>query len=303
MSLLIIALAGGVALGYLSGGRLLRLGELTLARASTLVMALGAEAVLGELSLHARWPAAGRATVVVGAELLVGLFLWRSLRAARPTEKGALFLLLLGWAANLAVMAANGAMPVSPIALREAGLTGLRVSRGHLGKHLLAGGGSGLSLLSDWIPLRPLRTVASPGDFVMALGLLLLVAAGMRGRLEPGPSSNMPRERRRPADEDPSLSSSRPAHPAGQPAVQRSRRQAGWRSRRRRSRLHVGSLCGAADQAPEPAERRPIRAVRRGLAAPSLASLESTTAAISWNLADRPCKVRQVAQLRSPSFR
>ncbi len=178
MPLFLLAVGLGLATGYVAGGRLAALGRRPLSGSLFVGLALASEVVLGELSRRGHLDTAWRAGVVVSAELAVGLFLLRNRR--RGERRLSLLLIALGWAANLVVMARYGAMPVSASGLRRAGLAGLAVSRGQLGKHLLTSKTGGLYLLSDWIPLPALHTVASPGDLAMALGIAALVAGGMR---------------------------------------------------------------------------------------------------------------------------
>lgn len=85
----------------------------------------------------------------------------------------------LGVLLNLVVTAANGGrMPVSPEALRRAGLEEYLtiLDAGTYGKHALGAAGSRFWFLADVIPLRPpyypIRRVISAGDIVITLGSL-----------------------------------------------------------------------------------------------------------------------------------
>lgn len=92
----------------------------------------------------------------------------------------------IGALLNATVILANGGhMPVEPGALRLAGLEGQEAFLRGAGDglHVLAGEGTRLLLLGDWIPLA--GRVVSPGDLVLAVALFLLPLA------EPG--ENPPR--------------------------------------------------------------------------------------------------------------
>lgn len=85
----------------------------------------------------------------------------------------------LGVLLNLAATAANGGrMPVSPEALRQAGLDEYLpiLDAGAYGKHALGVVGSRFWFLADVIPLRPpyypIRRVISAGDIVITVGSL-----------------------------------------------------------------------------------------------------------------------------------
>ncbi|MGH3664575.1 MAG: DUF5317 domain-containing protein, partial [Egibacteraceae bacterium] len=82
-------------------------------------------------------------------------------------------LIFAGFALNAAVILANGGMPVDRDAL-EAVVSGAAAFEP--GKHRLLAPGDPLPWLADVIPLRPLRTVVSAGDVVLAAGVAVLVA-------------------------------------------------------------------------------------------------------------------------------
>jgi Na+/H+-dicarboxylate symporter len=72
-------------------------------------------------------------------------------------------------------------MPVSESALERAGLArSTSVVHGHLAKHVQMNHDTTLRFLGDVIPLSWFRSVVSPGDVLMAIGISLLVAAAMR---------------------------------------------------------------------------------------------------------------------------
>jgi len=78
---------------------------------------------------------------------------------------------------NLTVILANGGrMPVA------ADLAGSLLSRGTIGQYTLMGAGTNLSFLGDWISIGPTREAYSPGDLVIALGIVLVVFWGVRSQ-------------------------------------------------------------------------------------------------------------------------
>jgi len=95
-----------------------------------------------------------------------------------------MWLVAAGSVLNLVVIAANGArMPVAPE------LAGSLVHSGHLGQYTLITADTNLGWLADWIALPGLRRVLteaySPGDVIVALGLLVVVALAMRSQTGP----------------------------------------------------------------------------------------------------------------------
>ncbi|MFA9445087.1 DUF5317 domain-containing protein [Egicoccus sp. AB-alg6-2] len=87
-----------------------------------------------------------------------------------------LVLVAAGLAANALVMAANGAMPVSPEAIAALGIEGAEVPPG---KHMLLDADTRLPWLADIIPVPPIRSIISVGDLVLAAGLVPLTHALM----------------------------------------------------------------------------------------------------------------------------
>jgi hypothetical protein len=90
-------------------------------------------------------------------------------------------LLAVGAAANTAVIAANGGMPVDSSALASVGRANLDVSNGFLYKHIPLDIGTRLAFLADRIPIPLERNVISIGDAVMAAGIALWVADAVAG--------------------------------------------------------------------------------------------------------------------------
>lgn len=198
---LLIVPALGVALGYALGGRLRALAGLRLDFPWLIWLALALQACQYVPAIRALLDGLGFRPTLPSYAVLA---LWLGLNALR--RRGALRLavavITLGWSLNVAVIAANGAMPVSAAAVGNAGAEGLR--EGQLFKHVVARPNSDLRWLGDSIVMRPLRLVVSPGDLTLWLGVVGLVAVGMspsavrpsRGRVavpirpEPDPMSS-----------------------------------------------------------------------------------------------------------------
>ena len=169
-----IALAVGVSVGYLRGGRLRHLSRLELRATALVVGALGLQVGAGLA------PTAWRFSITVAS--YVAVVAWLVVNGpGRPAGlRWALGLLAAGWALNLAAIAANGGMPVSLRAARDVGARpGVDVAEGNLYKHVRASGDTRLSWLGDVVPVRQVASVISIGDVVMFVGLVLAVAFGM----------------------------------------------------------------------------------------------------------------------------
>lgn len=177
VKLVAAGLALGVGAGMLAGGRLralatLRLRGLALTYAAAALVALAF--VVGGT--------AGRGLQAAGG-LAVLVFLAANVRPATGTLRVALLTIAVGWALNGAVVAANGAMPLSLDAYAASGQTAPPTpGRGGFFAITLADEGTVLAPLGDVVPLAPLRVVASPGDLVLVAGLALAIVAGMRVR-------------------------------------------------------------------------------------------------------------------------
>ncbi|MEX1177386.1 MAG: DUF5317 family protein [Nitriliruptor sp.] len=173
---LTIVLAAVLA-SYLRGGRLRRLAEAPLTAPWLLFLGLGLQlavdlsagrGLLGDASL------AG-VTILVVSQLLV--VAWLGLNRRLP----GIGLVALGLLMNAAAIAANGAMPVDPQAVRALGLGELQVPPG---KHTLMTDATRLPWLADVLPLPPLRSIVSIGDLFIGAGLLPLTHALMSWRTE-----------------------------------------------------------------------------------------------------------------------
>lgn len=165
MGLVVVVLLAALAVGWLLGGSLERLGGLPLRRRRLVLAAVGVQLLGGVVGGPAH--AAG---LVASAGCVVGFLLAN--RGVRGTG-----LVALGLGANALVVGLNGAMPVSAAALDRAG-SGATVSGP---RHEPSGSGTRLPWLGDVVPvLLPLRPeVVSPGDVLVAAGVAQVVVAGM----------------------------------------------------------------------------------------------------------------------------
>jgi len=181
--LLVAAVILGVILGYVSGGRLFRLGQLRLRALWLVPAALLIQLLIFPLFTDRPLLEAGTAPLHLLSYSLVFVFLAANLRT-RP-----LLVVAIGALLNLLVIAANGGyMPSSAEALSRAGsadVAELLTEQGTYGNVRLMGDGTRLNLLGDLLFLPrgvPLAAAFSVGDVVMALGLGGVVWWGMRRR-------------------------------------------------------------------------------------------------------------------------
>lgn len=171
----LFAVPVGVALGYLLGGRLERLSEITFQWAWLAVAGLAVQILLFSTPLaEAFAPRVGEAIYVAstGAVLIA---VWRNL--AVP----GLALVAIGAISNLAAIVANGGvMPTTPEALAAAGLD---ADDGFSNSAVLEN--PALAPLTDIFavpPWLPFANVFSIGDVLIAIGIVVVIAVGMRPR-------------------------------------------------------------------------------------------------------------------------
>lgn len=187
LAVLIIA----VVVSYLRGGRLGHVADAPLGW-TWLLFAGVAVQVAVTIAAGRGWLTDAGATgwsLLLLSQLLVVAFL-----VANRFLPG-IWLVAAGLALNAVVIAANGAMPVDPAAIRAIGMEGEGVPPG---KHTLMTEATILPWLGDVIPVRPLRSVISIGDLVLAAGLLPMTHALMRPP-EPSEPDDDPSETRREA--------------------------------------------------------------------------------------------------------
>ncbi|MDQ6922423.1 MAG: DUF5317 domain-containing protein [Candidatus Dormibacteraeota bacterium] len=164
------AAVAGLLAGLVTGGSLRRLLELRL-RWPVVVLAAVIVRLIGVLGPLATSPL----TPLLFAASLAALLAWTLWH--RDALRGS-WLLAIGLALNLAVVLANGGrMPVARAA--AGGASSALVRRGVWGQYVLAGPGTRLEWLEDWLRLPPpldrvFRETYSPGDLVVCLGLGLV---------------------------------------------------------------------------------------------------------------------------------
>jgi hypothetical protein len=170
--LALAVLLGALCVGWAWGGSLGRLGDLSLRESWLVVVALALQ-VGGGFVGGLAYPLG----LVISA-LLVLVFLLRN-RGIRGTG-----LVGLGLLSNALVVSLNGAMPVSPDASGEAGISTQAILAGQDPRHELSDGATVVPWLADVVPVvLPLRPeVVSVGDVLVTAGLGQLVVVGMTRR-------------------------------------------------------------------------------------------------------------------------
>lgn len=167
----------GTALGVLAGGTVRNLGNRRFAFAPLLAAAVLAQVVaaVGDGGVSA--------VALVASYVLLVAFAAANLRVV------GMGLVVVGTAMNLAVIAANGSMPVRPQALVAAGIAQWEEipSLEFGAKRHLEGPRDRLAFLGDIVPVPVLRQVLSFGDLVLAVGAADVIANLVRS----------PRRRRR----------------------------------------------------------------------------------------------------------
>lgn len=173
MMLLVLVAAAGLLGGVLCGGRVSNLAHVRL-RTWWLVLA----ALAGQ-GFVAFVPGATRPVVIVAVG--VCLVAWCFANLGGASMLWGMAPLAVGLVVNLVVISANAGMPVSANALQAAGIDrNLDVSRGLLYKHVAMATHGQLAFLGDHLSIRWFRTVVSPGDVLMLVGIALVLAAATR---------------------------------------------------------------------------------------------------------------------------
>jgi Family of unknown function (DUF5317) len=171
LSILLLAMASGLAVGQLRGGNL---DGLRAARMNALPLVAAALVLQVLLGLHGlRLDGALRTTgsVLLVASLPVALIaVWANRRLPGMPLIG------LGLLANLLVVGVNGGMPVSKATLERAGISATSPDPRELGpKYVLERPGTPLGVLGARLAVPPGRTMLSVGDVTQYAGLILLV--------------------------------------------------------------------------------------------------------------------------------
>jgi hypothetical protein len=178
VGLAVVVLVAAVGLAAALGGRWSRLAHLHLRDRGLVAAAVAAQ--IGGAALGLAGFGAARHAYVTGLVVSALCALAFCLRNLRVPGVG---LVSGGLLANAAVVAVNGAMPVSIVAAYHARVPIADISTGSDARHEIAGVGTRLRWLGDVIPVPlPIRPeVLSPGDVLVAAGLAELVMLGMMG--------------------------------------------------------------------------------------------------------------------------
>ena len=171
MSLALVLLVLGLVSGLARGGKVSNLGQVELRYpalvAAGLVLQVGAELTTGPR------PTTRGIVVLCASYVLLVAFV-----TANRHIPGTL-IIAGGLVLNLAVIVANGGMPVSLEAARIAGIDpGTYLDSAVKHRRMLPS--TPLGFLGDVIPIPFLRTVVSAGDVVIAAGIFRLVDALVR---------------------------------------------------------------------------------------------------------------------------
>jgi hypothetical protein len=167
----VLAVLAGILIGRLRGGRLANLARLSPRWLPLLVLAVAA-VTAARVSAVPFWLAR---RLVTGGYVLAVAGLAANLRLPW------LWLAFIGAVLNTAVIAANGGrMPVSAQVIRD--VSARMVLGGATGPfYVLAGPRTALAPLGDTLPLVAggVGVILSPGDVLLALGVVATVQAGM----------------------------------------------------------------------------------------------------------------------------
>jgi hypothetical protein len=170
---IVLAVPIGLVLGFLMGGRLDRLSEIRFEWAWLAVIGLAVQILLFSTPIGGSFRGGVGEAIYVASTGLVLIAVWRNLRVP------GLALVALGAISNLAAIVANdGVMPTTPEALAAAGLDPLD---GFSNSAVLED--PALAPLTDIFalpPWLPLANVFSLGDVLIALGIVVVIAVGMR---------------------------------------------------------------------------------------------------------------------------
>lgn len=176
--LLAAALGMGVVAGLIARGRFRNLREIRLWWTPVLFVAL----IIGLIPLFVGVPKGPRIALQIVSMLGVLAFLAINTARARGGVRIGFWTIAMGWALNFIVIAANGGMPLSRWAYSKIESGPITPGRGGFFKIVIAGPHSVLRPLGDVIPLRAVDQVLSIGDVVLIIGIVVVIAAGMRAR-------------------------------------------------------------------------------------------------------------------------
>jgi len=171
---ILYAVVAGLLIGVLTGGSLSRLGDLQFRWAPLIALGMVGQLLLFSTSIGSALGDAAPAAYIA-SNLVVLIAVGRNL--AIP----GMLLVLLGGAANLVTIVANGGfMPVSPEAVAAMGrLPKEGYSNSKLLEGVVLGPLTDIFAMPTWIPLA---NVFSVGDALIGVGAGIAVVAAMHGR-------------------------------------------------------------------------------------------------------------------------
>jgi hypothetical protein len=171
---ILYAVAAGLVIGLVSGGSVLRLGDLRFSWAPLIAVGMVVQLLLFSTAVgDALGPFAPAVYVASNVAVLVAVWKNRAIPG--------LPLVLLGGAANLVAISVNGGyMPVSRDALVA---LGRGTSEGYVNSRFLDGAVLGpltdMFAMPAWLPLA---NIFSVGDVLIGIGATIAIVAAMHGR-------------------------------------------------------------------------------------------------------------------------
>ncbi|MBI3649377.1 MAG: DUF5317 domain-containing protein [Actinobacteria bacterium] len=174
MRLVLATFALALGVGYIFGGRLSNLGRVRVRWAPAAMIGLAMQFA----------PLPGKTLPLL---MLYASFVVLTVFAAVNIRLVGFPLIAIGICCNFLVIGVNRGMPVTEDALVASGQAStlrLLIEDGGA-KHHLANDSDVLLFLGDVIPLGPLQQAVSVGDVLTYGGVMWLIVAGMRGRIQP----------------------------------------------------------------------------------------------------------------------
>ena len=170
---ILLAVPVGIALGYVIGGRLERLSQIRFHWAWLAATGLAVQILLFSTTIGDSFRGGVGEAIYVASTGMVLVAVWRNLRIR------GLALIAIGAISNLAAIVANGGvMPTTPAALAAAGLD----PREGFSNSAIVDDPALVPLTDIFAlpPWLPFANVFSIGDVLIALGIVLTIAIGMR---------------------------------------------------------------------------------------------------------------------------
>ncbi len=170
MSVVILFLFLSVFFGLLRGGKIERLLSLEIAYWWLMVVALLLQALLAYTPRQFNFP------------MLILSYLLLIFALSRNKASLGIVIIAVGVFLNFAVIALNHGMPVALETARRIGFRGSRLdlAQARDGIHVLLTKQSLLPWLGDVIPVAWLRTMLSPGDILLNLGVFFVIQEQMK---------------------------------------------------------------------------------------------------------------------------